>query len=185
MPSLRFGRVESPLGPLWVAETDAGIAAISRDDSPEVMLAALRRRFPGLEPVPDRVDDTWASGAPAPPTDVRGLSPFDARVYEVVRSVPAGETVTYGEVAALVGSPGAARAVGGAMARCPLFPLVPCHRVVRAADGWSGWGGDDGLKRRLLDAERSSRPGAEVSSDAHGAGGGQSRRSRRRHPTLG
>ncbi len=69
-----------------------------------------------------------------------------------VRSRP-GETVTYGEVAALIGSPGAARAVGNAMSRCPLFPAVPCHRVVRAADGWSGWGGDDRLKRRLLAAE--------------------------------
>ena len=66
---------------------------------------------------------------------------------------PPGETVTYGEVAVLIGSPGAARAVGNAMSRCPLFPAVPCHRVVRAADGWSGWGGDDRLKRRLLAAE--------------------------------
>jgi O6-methylguanine-DNA--protein-cysteine methyltransferase len=47
--------------------------------------------------------------------------------------------------------------VGNAMARCPFFPAVPCHRVVRAADGWSGWGGDVRLKRRLLAAER-SRP---------------------------
>jgi methylated-DNA-[protein]-cysteine S-methyltransferase len=67
--------------------------------------------------------------------------------------VPAGETITYGEVAALVGSPGGGRAVGGAMARCPLFPAVPCHRVVRASDGWSGWGGDVALKRRLLRGE--------------------------------
>jgi len=48
------------------------------------------------------------------------------------------------------------RAVGNAMARCPLFPAVPCHRVVRAADGWSGWGGDPALKRRLLHAERAT-----------------------------
>jgi methylated-DNA-[protein]-cysteine S-methyltransferase len=89
-----------------------------------------------------------------PAVDLRGLSAFDARVYEVVRSVPAGETITYGEVAALAGSPGAARAVGGAMSRCPLFPAVPCHRVVRAVDGWSGWDGDVALKRRLLRSER-------------------------------
>ena len=70
--------------------------------------------------------------------------------------MPPGETVTYGEVAAMIGSPGAARAVGGAMSRCPLFPAVPCHRVVRAADGWSGWGSDPALKRRLLAAERAT-----------------------------
>jgi AraC family transcriptional regulator of adaptative response/methylated-DNA-[protein]-cysteine methyltransferase len=154
MASLRFGRVDSPLGPLWVAETDAGIIAVSRDDSPALMLAGLRRRFPGVEPVPDRVDGSWLAGGPPPALDVSGLSAFDARVYEVVRTVPAGETVTYGEVAARIGSLSAARAVGGAMSRCPLFPAVPCHRVVRASDGWSGWGGDVQLKRRLLESER-------------------------------
>jgi O-6-methylguanine DNA methyltransferase len=122
--------------------------------SPQPMLAELSRRFPGVSPVADTVDDAWLARGVSPPLDLGGLSPFDARVYEVVRTVPAGETVTYGEVAALIGSPGAARAVGGAMARCPFFPAVPCHRVVRAADGWSGWGGDIRLKRRLLEAER-------------------------------
>ena len=154
MASLRFGRVDSALGPMWVAETDAGVAAVSREDSPSSLLARLRRRFPGVEPVPDLVDGSWLSGGPPPALDVSGLPAFDARVYEVVRTVPAGETVTYGEVAARIGSPGAARAVGGAMARCPYFPAVPCHRVVRAADGWSGRRGDVRFKRRLLEAER-------------------------------
>jgi O-6-methylguanine DNA methyltransferase len=160
MASLRFGRVGSRLGPLWVAETDAGVAAVSRSETPEPLLAGLRRRFPDIEPRVGDVEDSWLAGGPPPGLDMTGLSPFDARVYEMVRSVPAGETLTYGEVAALIGSPGAARAVGGAMARCPFFPAVPCHRVVRAADGWSGWGGDPVLKRRLIAAEREmSRPG--------------------------
>ena len=154
MASLRFGRVDGALGSMWVAETDAGVAAVSGADSPEPLLADLRRRFPGVEAIAGEVDASWLSDGPPPALDVSGLSPFDVRVYEVVRTVGAGETVTYGEVAALVGSPGGARAVGGAMARCPFFPAVPCHRVVRAADGWSGWGGDDRLKRRLLEAER-------------------------------
>ena len=156
MPPLRFARVESPIGPMLVAETDVGVAASSRSPL-DTFLAGLRSRFRHAEPIPADLDDAWLtealSGGPLPPVDLRGLSPFDARVYAVVREVPAGETVTYGEVAALVGSPGAARAVGGAMGRCPLFPAVPCHRVVRAADGWSGWGGDVQLKRRLLVAE--------------------------------
>ena len=156
MPTLRFGRVDSPLGPIWVAETDDGLAACSRADAPDAFLAAVRRRFPGAEPHADDVDASWLGGAP-PRLDLTGLSAFDARVYRVVRDIPAGETLTYGEVAALIGSPGAARAVGGAMSRCPLFPAVPCHRVVRAADGWSGWGGDVALKRRLLSAERGAR----------------------------
>jgi AraC family transcriptional regulator of adaptative response/methylated-DNA-[protein]-cysteine methyltransferase len=163
MPPLRFARVETSLGPTWVAETDAGVAAVSRSGSLDAFLAPLGRRFPGFEPEPADLHVGWldaalGGGGPLPRVDLGGLSAFDARVYEAVRAVPAGETVTYGEVAALVGSPGAARAVGGAMARCPLFPAVPCHRVVRAADGWSGWGGDVELKRGLLRAERAQGP---------------------------
>lgn len=161
MPWLRFARVETPIGPMLVAETELGIAAVGRPDALESFLAPLRRRFPGRDPVPADLDATWLhaalGGGPMPPVDLRGMSAFDARVYEAVRLVPAGETVTYGEVAVSIGSPGAARAVGGAMSRCPLFPAVPCHRVVRASDGWSGWGGDDRLKRRLLAAERGRR----------------------------
>lgn len=154
MPQLRFARVDSALGPLWVAETDAGVAAISRSEPLEAFLEPLRRRFATLEVVPADLEAAWIDGGPPPPLDLRGLSPFDARVYEVVRDIPRGSTLTYGEVAALVGSPRAARAVGNAMARCPLFPAVPCHRVVRASDGWSGWGGDDRLKRQMLAEER-------------------------------
>jgi AraC family transcriptional regulator of adaptative response/methylated-DNA-[protein]-cysteine methyltransferase len=154
MPALRFARIDTSLGPMWVVETDLGIAAVAREEP----FGALERRFPGASVEPGDLDGSWIDGAlaggPLPPIDVRGLSSFDARAYEAVRGVPPGETVTYGEVAALIGSPGAARAVGGAMSRCPLFPAVPCHRVVRAADGWSGWGSDSALKRRLLTRER-------------------------------
>ncbi len=155
MPPLRFGQVTSSFGPLWVAETDDGLAAVSRTDSPEPMLAGLRRRFPKLVAVPDAISSDWLDG----PLDLRGLAAFDAAVYHVVAAIPAGDTLTYGDVAAMAGWPGAARAVGNAMARCPLFPAVPCHRVVRASDGWSGWGGDVALKRRLLEAERLSSSG--------------------------
>ncbi len=158
MPPLRFARVETSLGPMWVAETDRGVAAATRSDDVDAFLAALRRRFPRSPVEAADLDGGWVDAAllagPLPPVDLGGLAAFDIRVYEVVRSVPAGQTITYGDVALEAGLPGAARAVGNAMARCPLFPAVPCHRVVRASDGWSGWGGDDRLKRRLLEAER-------------------------------
>ena len=157
MPTLRFARVETSLGPMWIAETDVGVAASTRASSPEPLLAALRRRFPGWEPVADDLDAGWVDTGLMPPVDLRGLPSFDTAVYRVVRSIRPGETMTYGEVAAAVGSPMGARAVGNAMARCPLFPAVPCHRVVRASDGWSGWGGDPVLKRQLLEAERRAR----------------------------
>ena len=156
MPTLRFARIESSLGPMWVVESDLGIVMVARDEP----FGQLQRRFPGSLLEPGDLDGTWVEraieGGGLPSIDLRGLSSFDARVYDVVREVPSGETITYGEVAVLIGSPGAARAVGGAMSRCPLFPAVPCHRVVRASDGWSGWGGDDRLKRRLLAAERAT-----------------------------
>ncbi len=157
MPTLRFARVETSLGPLWVVETDAGVAAVSRSEP----FAALEGRFPGASLEPAELDASWIEralgGGPLPPVDLRALSAFDTAVYERVRLIPPGATLTYGDVAALIGSPGAARAVGGAMSRCPLFPAVPCHRVVRASDGWSGWGSDPRLKRRLLAAERPRR----------------------------
>jgi O-6-methylguanine DNA methyltransferase len=160
MPTLRFARVETSLGPMWVAETDLGVALSTRSESLEAVLAALRRRFPRSEALPDDLSAAWVeaavTGGPLPPVDLRGLPAFDAAVYRVVREIPPGETLTYGAVAAIVGSPMAARAVGNAMARCPIFPAVPCHRVVRASDGWSGWGGDPALKRRLLEAERAT-----------------------------
>jgi O-6-methylguanine DNA methyltransferase len=154
--SLRFTRIDTSLGLTWVAATDAGIAAVSRSGSLEAFLAPLRRRFPELDPEPADLEAGWIDRGDLPNVDLQGLSPFDIAVYGVVRSIPSGHTMTYGDVAVAAGSPGAARAVGGAMARCPLFPAVPCHRVVRASDGWSGWGGDPGLKRRLLAQERSA-----------------------------
>ena len=153
---MRFARIETALGALWIAETDLGVAAVARDEP----FDPLQRRFPGSPLEPADLDGSWVDlaldGGPLPPIDTRGLRSFDARAYSLIRDVPPGSTITYGEVAALIGSPGAARAVGGAMSRCPLFPAVPCHRVVRASDGWSGWGSDPSLKRRLLDAERAT-----------------------------
>ena len=163
MPELGFARVTTALGPMLVAESEQGVAASSRSMRLEDFLARLSRRFSGARIEPAELDGSWVDrildGGALPDVDLRNLSPFDAAVYAVVRSVPPGETITYGEVAARVGSPAAARAVGGAMARCPLFPAVPCHRVVRASDGWSGWGGDHRLKRRLLTAERAPGTG--------------------------
>ena len=93
--------------------------------------------------------------------DASPLSDFQRHVLVTVRAeVPYGETATYGEVAELAGRPGAARAVGTAMARNPVPLFVPCHRVV-AANGIGGYGGGVdgvGLKRALLDLEARARP---------------------------
>jgi len=172
MPVLvRFGTIETDVGPMSVAWTDVGLAAITGSGTP-ALLEGLARRFALLEPVPAPVPAPTAQWlragfrggvAKGQAVDLRGISPFDRRVYEEVRRIPAGATATYGDVAAAVGSPRAARAVGSAMSRCPLFPAVPCHRVVRA-DGIGGWGGSVELKRRLIEAERTGRARRGVSS---------------------
>lgn len=97
------------------------------------------------------------------PVDLSGadLSEFQRHVLVTLRAeIPAGETVTYGELAELAGRPGAARAVGTAMRKNPVQLLIPCHRVV-AANGIGGYGGGPAgtaLKRALLAREGHGPP---------------------------
>ena len=144
-------RIELPSEPHAIAED----AVDARDDS---VAAAL---------------DAWCAGAEHDldlriDLDAAGLSPFHRTVLETLRrEVGWGEVVTYGELAALAGRPGAARAVGAAMATNPLPFVIPCHRVVASAGGGrrriGGYGGGDGpdgvaLKRRLLAREGVTLP---------------------------
>jgi len=84
------------------------------------------------------------------PLDLRGVGDFDRRVLAVLRSIPYGETRTYGWVARRIGCPGAARAVGGACGRNPCPVIIPCHRVVAAGGGLGGYSGGFPWKRYLL-----------------------------------
>jgi methylated-DNA-[protein]-cysteine S-methyltransferase len=93
------------------------------------------------------------------PLDMANLPPFRRKVYEAARGIPAGRTRTYGELAADVGRPGAARAVGHAMSRNPYPLVVPCHRVVASDGTLGGFSAPGGLatKRRLLGIEAGGR----------------------------
>lgn len=90
------------------------------------------------------------------PLDLDHLPPFHQRAYRAARQIPPGQTVSYGRLATLAGSPGAARAVGQAMGRNPFPLIVPCHRVVAADGSLVGFsaGGGINTKRRLLALER-------------------------------
>jgi methylated-DNA-[protein]-cysteine S-methyltransferase len=90
--------------------------------------------------------------------DLDWCTPFQRDLLDALRHVPYGETVTYGELAALAGRPGAARAAGSFCARNRFAVVVPCHRVVGAADlgGYGSLGLD--YKRRLLDLEHRTGP---------------------------
>ncbi len=89
------------------------------------------------------------------PLDWDGVTPFQRRVYEAAREIPAGETRTYGELARRLGSPGGARAVGQALGRNPFVLVVPCHRVLASNGSLGGFSAHGGArtKRMLLDIE--------------------------------
>ena len=98
------------------------------------------------------------------PVDFRRGTPFQRSVWEELRTIPRGSTVTYGELAIRIGMPGAARAVGAAVARNPVSIVVPCHRVVANDGSLGGFMGVRGegfersIKRWLLEHEGALRP---------------------------
>jgi methylated-DNA-[protein]-cysteine S-methyltransferase len=95
---------------------------------------------------------------------MEGVPEFHQRVYEVARTIPPGNTLSYGDIAARLGSPRAARAVGQALGRNPFAIVVPCHRVLGAGGkigGFSAQGGID-TKRRMLALEGSGHQDARA-----------------------
>src|SRR5271170_5083683 len=102
-----------------------------------------------------------------------GVPPFHRRVYEAARAIAPGATLSYGEVAARIGTPGAARAVGQALGRNPFAIVVPCHRVLAAggkAGGFSARGGVT-TKLRILSIEGGTAAGTLALFDGDGAFG--------------
>ncbi|MGW0859170.1 methylated-DNA--[protein]-cysteine S-methyltransferase [Streptomyces sp. NPDC002690] len=161
--------VASPVGPLMLATTDTGLVSVSFHARPPVRdrtLAMLRERL-GAEPVEDggsavlaaaaRLLDAYFDGALRTfdlPLDWSLTSGFHRRVLqELATGVPYGAVVGYGELAARVGRPDGAQAVGAAMGANPLPVVVPCHRVVESGGGLGGFGGGTETKRRLLELE--------------------------------
>jgi len=90
------------------------------------------------------------------PVDLTAVPDFNRRVYAVTSAIPPGETLTYGEVAARIGEPGAARAVGVALGQNPIPIIVPCHRVLASGGKTGGFSADGGIetKLRILTIER-------------------------------
>jgi methylated-DNA-[protein]-cysteine S-methyltransferase len=145
--------VTTPIGRLWPLATDAGVFAIVR--SPEAAAPPGPLDFARAADAARRLQD-WFDGSTRDldlELDLRRSAPFDRTVYEAVRSIPYGETASYAEVALMAGHPGAARAVGSALARCEVAPVVPCHRVIHADGRIGGWGSDLSSKRWLLERE--------------------------------
>ena len=157
LPVFAYAPIETPIGRLWVATSAHGLLRISRGDLPEPDFAGPAELDPhALGPALSELRAYFAGRrrALSTPLDLRGVGPFDVAVWLAACRIPYGETVSYGELAAMAGYPRAARAVGGSMSRCPIFPVVPCHRVIHADGSIRGWGRDLWIKRWLLDLER-------------------------------
>lgn len=152
-----FDVIESPIGPLFVAASTRGLAAISFDDDPDDHLERLARiAGPAVLRSPRAIDfahrelDEYFEGRRRAfdlTLDLRALPPFTVSVLEELARVPYGETTTYGELAARVGRPRAARAVGTVMNRNRIPIVLPCHRVVGSTGSLVGYAG--GLERKV------------------------------------
>lgn len=160
---IRFAVAQSKLGPVLVAESDRGICAISLGDDPEVLVRVLQDRFPKARlQGDDAAFDARVARVVALveqpkqgldlPLDIRGTA-FQQRVWQALRAIPAGETLSYTELAGRIGAPKAVRAVAGACAANTLAVAVPCHRIVRTDGGLSGYRWGVERKRALLEAE--------------------------------
>jgi AraC family transcriptional regulator of adaptative response/methylated-DNA-[protein]-cysteine methyltransferase len=161
--TIRFTVGQCTLGSILVAMSEAGIRALSVGDDREKLTRELGDGFPdadlvaddaGLEPILAEVVafvENPAIGLDLP-LDPRGTA-FQQRVWQALREIPAGSTASYGEIAARVGAPREAYAVGEACAANRIAIAIPCHRVVRknGALGDYRWGFK--RKRALLERE--------------------------------
>ena len=163
---VRFTTVATSLGTLLVGVTDRGVCAVSLGDSAPKLERALRDELPNAtivrahdaalaQAVTTIVDEIEgrASHSAELPVDLLATA-FQLRVWEELRRVPHGETRSYAEIAAAIGSPKAVRAVASACARNRAAIVVPCHRVVRNDGAIGGYRWGAARKRALLSRER-------------------------------
>ena len=160
---IHWSVIETSLGDMLVAATAKGVCCLSFSEGE----AELKARFPKAElveagddfaalfdQVVAAVEQPGTSGGAAIPLDVKGTA-FQQRVWNALREIPAGETRSYGELAAALGNPKASRAVGSANGANNIAVLIPCHRVVQADGSIGGYAYGPEIKRELLAREGS------------------------------
>ncbi len=152
--------VPCALGVMLVARSARGLAAVRLGDSAANLAAGLTQHRPGATPGPVPEAEAVAqrvshpAGAWTGPLDLSTGTPFQQRVWQGLRAIGPGETVSYGALAVRLGHPGAARAVARACGANPLAVVIPCHRVVRADGGLGGYRWGRARKEALLSRER-------------------------------
>lgn len=178
--TIRFALAQCSLGALLVAASTRGVCSILLGDDAATLLRELQDRFREAELVGgDREFERWVAQVvgcvEAPrigldlPLDLRGTA-FQRRVWQALRRIPVGQTVSYAALARRIGSPRAARAVAQACASNPVAVAVPCHRVVRTDGSLSGYRWGVARKRALLDRERNSQKPEKSKSRSSGTG---------------
>jgi methylated-DNA-[protein]-cysteine S-methyltransferase len=157
-----FALFETPIGACAIAWGDGGVRCLQLPEADEsATRARMRRRFPDLEEgeppiavtkVMERVV-ALLKGEAIDLTDVAldmdRVPKFDRRVYAIARSIPVGETMTYGEIAKRLGDVALSRAVGQALGQNPFAIIVPCHRVLGADRKPGGFSAGGGVKTKL------------------------------------
>ncbi len=165
--TIRTAFADCPFGRLLVGATASGVCFIGFAEPDDALLGDLRRRFPRAVILPDDEALTATvraivdfieepSRALQLPLDLRGTA-FQLRVWEALRRIPTGETRSYAELARMIGSPTAIRAVARSCATNPVSLAVPCHRVVGSDGSLTGYRWGVARKRALLAAERAER----------------------------
>jgi AraC family transcriptional regulator, regulatory protein of adaptative response / methylated-DNA-[protein]-cysteine methyltransferase len=160
---IRFALGECSLGSFLVAASERGVCAIALGDAPEPLLEELTQQFPRAELVGgDRAFERLVARVvgllerphrpPELPLDIRGTA-FQERVWQALRRVGPGSTLSYAKLAERIGQPSAVRAVARACAGNRLAVAIPCHRVVRADGSASGYRWGVARKRELLARE--------------------------------
>jgi methylated-DNA-[protein]-cysteine S-methyltransferase len=158
----------TPLGELYVAINAQGICDVTFGEGKRDAFLANLDPLARLVQQPEQVKTAAAQlrayfedyhAGFSLPVDLSIVTPFQRRVLEVVRKIPAGQVLTYKEVAERLGKPRASRAVGNAVARNPVPIIVPCHRVVASGGGLGGYSGGRGVpdKQYLLRMEGALR----------------------------
>ncbi|WP_078843794.1 methylated-DNA--[protein]-cysteine S-methyltransferase [Streptomyces albus] len=158
-PTTTHTVVDSPVGPLTLVATDGVLSGLymtgQRHRPAEETFGSPTG--PGGAPFGDvvRFLDAYFAGERPDfdlPLHMAG-TPFQRKVWAALRDIPYGETLSYGELATALGRPTASRAVGMANGRNPIGIIVPCHRVIGAGGGLTGYGGGLDRKRQLLALE--------------------------------
>jgi methylated-DNA-[protein]-cysteine S-methyltransferase len=160
---VRYDIVPSPVGDLFIASTPRGLCRISytvegQDEAVARVFGARVLRSP-LDDVRRELDEYFEGHRRDfdLPLDLR-VAPFHEAVLHELARVPYGQVDTYGHLAALVGRPKAARAVGTVMNRNPIPIVLPCHRIVGANGSLTGYAGGLPTKRHLLELEGATLP---------------------------